>query len=724
MSGARFGTFGGVFTPCVLTILGVIMFLRFGQVVGNAGVIGAVLIVLAAKSITTLTSLSLSSISTNSRVRAGGAYFLISRSLGPEFGGAIGLVFFLAQAISVSMYVIGFTETLLATSLGEGFHPLLTATCVNLVVFACVYIGAGWTIRMQYWIVLVLGLAIVSFLIGGYSSASFATLKANLGSSYSPGENWLTMFALFFPASTGIMAGANMSGDLKDPGRSIPRGTLSAILVTGVVYLIFAILLGAVTDRGTLRDDALVVRSVAWSGPLILAGIYAATLSSALGSMMGAPRILQALARDDLFPALRTFGAASRSGEPRRAILLTFVIAQIGIAIGDLNAVAPVITMFFMITYGFLNLATFYETVARNPSYRPTFRYCHWSLSLLGAIGCAAAMVLMSPTWAVISVLMMAGLIHWIGRRELEATFGDAKSGAAFERARKSLMRLERERYHPKNWRPSILVLSGRAGGRAHLTAYGYWLAGGRGLLTLAQVIVGDTAGHIKRRGAQEAILRKYIRDEELDAFPVVVVAPSLSFGIEATVQCHGIGALRPNLVLIGYRDDLTQIEEFGAILRTLITLQRSVVVARTEVDDNEVSWLAPPGPIDIWWRAEKNGSLMLLLAHLLVQNATWRGREVRVIRVVRSEEGIEETAEFLRSRIAAARINAAPVVLVSEDPFLVLRSTSRASALVMLGFDPPEEGMADLIISTRDLVYGLKNVLFVHSAGEADIEA
>jgi amino acid transporter len=232
---ARFGAFGGVFTPCTLTILGVIMFLRFGEVVGNAGVWSGLVIVLLAKAITTLTALSLSAISTNTRVRGGGAYFLISRSLGVEFGGSIGVVFFVAQATSVAMYVIGFTEALVAAFPAAELSPGLVATLVNIVVFACVFGGAGWAIKVQYAILALLGLALGSFFVGVWVGASWEQLSENLAPDYGIGKDFFVMFALFFPAATGIMAGANMSGDLKKPGRAIPLGTLASIGVTAVI---------------------------------------------------------------------------------------------------------------------------------------------------------------------------------------------------------------------------------------------------------------------------------------------------------------------------------------------------------------------------------------------------------------------------------------------------------------------------------------------------------
>jgi len=722
----RFGTFGGVFTPCTLTILGVIMFLRFGEVVGQAGVWRALLIVALSKVITTLTALSLSAIATNTRVEGGGAYYLISRSLGVEFGGAIGLVFFVAQAVSVAMYVVGFTEALLGTFPSLGLELRLTGTIVNLAVFACVFIGAGWTIKVQYAILAILALSLVSFGIGAGSSATAENLSRNLGAGYGANVGFFAMFALFFPAATGIMAGANMSGDLKDPARAIPRGTLLSIGVTAVIYLVMATLLGAAVPRDELQTNNFIVKSVSWMPLFITLGIFAATLSSALGSMMGAPRILQALARDEVFRRLRPFALGSGPNqEPRRAVVLSFVLAQAGILVGDLDTIAPMITMFFMITYGLINLATFYESITRNPSYRPTFRWSHWSTELLGALGCGAAMFLISPLWAVVSVSAMAALYRYIRRREITVTWGDAKSGAAFERARKALLRLEEERYHPKNWRPSILALSGGAWTRNHLAVHGHWLTAGRGLLTLGQIIPGETGAHLRRRANQETVLRGFIRNQGLSAFPAVLVAPNLELGIEALAQCSGVGALRPNVVLLGWSTDPERAESFATLLRNMAEMERSLVLLRYRKHEGEDPWVVPPGPIDVWWRGKANGHLMLLLAHLLLQNDPWRGRALRLLRVIGSEAGRAEATAHLRDLITAARIDAEPVVIVDQSARAAIRRTSAGSAAVFLGFEPPAEGDEMRFLNSMDgFMAGLGTFILVWSAGEAALDA
>lgn len=722
---AKFGTFGGVFTPCTLTILGVIMFLRYGNVVGNAGLIWAIVILGVSKLITVLTTLSLSAVATNTRVEGGGAYFLISRSLGVEFGGAIGIVFFLAQAISVSMYVIGFTEAF-AASLPDGVAAYfkVVAVIVNTVVFACVYVGAGWTIRLQYFILAILVGSLASFFMGASDTFSFQAMQTNLWASYQSNQDLSTMFALFFPAVTGIMAGANMSGDLKQPSKSIPSGTLWSIITTAIIYGAMAVFLAGSATREALQNEPMIVRDVALYGWLITAGVFAATLSSALGSMMGAPRILQALAKDTIFPKLGLFAAGSGpNSEPRRAILLTFVISTICILAADLNAIAPLITMAFMITYGTINLATFYETITRNPSYRPTFRYSHWATSLAGALGCGAVMVLINWKWAFWSMLIMAGIYYFIYRKQVVSRWGDLNSGLMFERTRKNLLKLEQSLYHPKNWRPIILAMSGGSMNRRYLAVFGHWLTSGHGILNIGQVIIGSAEDQLDRIENQEELLSKFIQKEDLEAFPNVVAAPTLTEGIEYLIQCSGLGALRPNSLLIGWPGEECKAEPLVASLRVIEGLKRNVIIAKFTVEEDP--WLAPSGTIDVWWRGRQNGELMLLLAHLLKQNRKWQNRTIRLMRIVGDEAAREEVVRHLEELAISSRIEVQTEVFVSDQPTAVIQEQSKDSAITFLGFALPEEGTeAQFFQSMENLSREIPRTLLISSIGNMRLES
>jgi amino acid transporter len=721
---SKFGTFGGVFTPNVLTILGVIMFLRFGQITGQAGIGHAILILLCAKLITSLTSVSLAAIATNTRVKGGGAYYLISRSLGVEFGGGIAFVFYLAQSVSVAMYVIGFAEAFVAAFPAVATDQRLVASIANAAVFATVIVGAGWAIRIQYLILLILAGAILSFTIGAAGSLSLDRLVENFSPAYQTGESGLTMFALFFPAATGIMAGANMSGDLRDPGKSLPMGTFLAIGVTGLVYFGLILLLGGAVERDELISNSFIMSDVALWPSLILSGVFAATLSSALGSMLGAPRILQAFARDRIFASLRFLGRGSgRGDEPRRAIVLTVLVSQAAILLGDLNAIAPIITMFFMVTYGTLNLACFYESYSRNPSFRPRFKYHHWTLALTATIGCVVAMILMDAAWAIVSLVAMAALYWAIRRIGIHARWGDVRSGMAFERARQALLSLEREPMHPKNWRPVILALGAASAGRRRIAQYGHWLTAGRGVLSLGQVVGEAGEDRLERIHSVERLMRQTISEQELDAFPAVVVDDDLLAGLKSLLQCHGIGGVRPNTMLLGWSGDPDDIERFANILRLGQGLQRNIIVVKT--GESAESADAPRGEIHIWWHGRRNGPLMLLLAHLLTQNDEFRRRKTRLIHVIPDEAGREQARKHLVELTERARMDVEPMIVVSENDREALLNVSQKAAVIFMGFDPPEVGEHIPFYQDYEvLTEGLPDVILVSSAAGVDLEA
>ncbi|MGE0712919.1 MAG: amino acid permease [Planctomycetota bacterium] len=735
-AGHKLGTFGGVFTPSVLTILGVIMFLRAGFVVGEAGVLGAVLILLIAKSITVLTSLSVSAISTNTEVRGGGAYFMISRVLGAEFGGAIGLALFFAQALSVPFYILGFTEAVTRTFPALAPHFQAITLCSALALFLVAYVGASWAIRTQYVIMAVLATSIV-FMLGGLSGLfSFEQLAANWGPGYTPhdpttpakgGYSFWVVFAIYFPAVTGILAGVNMSGDLEDPARSIPRGTFAAIGVSFLIYLAQAVLMGAAFTREQLIAtpyESLTGSALLGMGMTIAAGVFAASLSSALGSYLGAPRILQAVARDRILP-LRPFAQGSPgSDEPRRALELTAimtlaVLLWAGNEAGgaSLNAVAAIITMFFLYTYGMTNLAAFIEAAGKNPSFRPRFRFFHWSAALLGGLGCVGAAFLIDAVAAVVSLLLILGLLWYLKTRDLEASFGDARRGFVYSSVRNNLLRLRDMPEDPKNWRPTILVLSGNPASRETLVSFAVWLEAGRGIVLMANVLKGTVAQAAQRRRMAENQLNEFCRQKGIQAFPVVAIGDDIPQSLSLLLQTVSLGPIRPNLAMFGWASAAADFANQANLLKIASTSGMSLVLLR----DQGVPAPGEGGRIDVWWRGRQNGELMLLLAHLITRNWEWVRADLRVLRVVDDEKGQEPARDALQELIHAARVDAVAVACLREDRPLaeVIRAHSADASCVILGFALPEAGAEERVhAGFSAILEGLPTTLLVSSSG------
>lgn len=448
----KLGTFAGVFTPSILTILGIILFLRLGYIVGSSGLRDALFIMMLAVAISVLTSFSIAAIATNLKVKGGGVYYLISRTLGAEFGGAIGTVLFLAQSVSIGFYSIGFAE---ATSALLGLtHPFAIQALAAISVLALsviAWFGADWATRSQYIIMAVLVLALAVFVLGAVQHWNAAQLAANWTPSVAAIPFWVA-FAIFFPAVTGFTQGIAMSGDLANPGRSIPYGTFAAVGLSMIVYFGFAILLAA---------DYSIMKRIAVAGPLVDAGVIAATLSSALASLVGAPRILQALAVDDVFPRIRFLAKDDGpSNNPRRAVVLATLIALAVVSLGNLNLIASVVSMFFLVSYGLLNYATYFEAKAAGPSFRPTFRFYHPYVSYVGGLGCLGVMIAIDVLSGVVAVAVVLVIHRYLSQREFPARWADSRRSYHLSLARQHLLAAWAEPEHALNWRPQLPVFS------------------------------------------------------------------------------------------------------------------------------------------------------------------------------------------------------------------------------------------------------------------------
>ena len=733
--GNQFSTFAGVFTPSILTVLGAIMFLRAGYVVGEAGILNAILILCAAEVISLLTAVSMSAIATNTPVAGGGAYFLISRALGPQFGGAIGLALFLAQALSVPFYILAFTNSVVLrfSILAPWF--LAIALGAATVLFVINLISSGAAIRAQYIVMTLLALAIASFLGGALVRFDPAMFQANLGPSYSkPTIGFWVVFAIYFPAVTGILAGVNMSGDLKDPPRSLVRGTMAAIAVGFLIYLLQMILCGGSQPRTDLLErpfEMLVDSALLGTGFLVVGGVFAATISSAVGSYLGAPRVLQALARDRIFPILGVFGRGSKAkDEPRLGLALTLVLtfgvillASGGDSMAAFDLIAAIVTMFFLCTYGMINLAAFVESFGANPSFRPRFRFYHWTTSLLGFAMCLGVMILIDAIVASVAALIIAGIYAFLSRRVFRSAFGDARRGFQYALAVRTLQKLRRMTPHAKNWRPTFLVMAGNTQTHMTLIKYAVWMEGGRGLVTAAQVFSGDLQTFAARVESLRSAMETFLQDNALAVFPEVVFAEDVDEGIRTLAQAHSIGPLKPNTVLFGWPRSEQRADVMIRHVWSIAGLGKSVVIV---VDKGLPAEERRQRRIDIWWRGQENGSLMATLAHLLAQNWEWRDSRIRILRVIKDAAGRESSRQAVRKLVEAARIRAEPRVIVSAEPFSeVFRSHSAKADVVFLGLHPSEdESAAQLYRRVSELLTDMPTTILVHSSGEADLFA
>jgi len=620
----KFGWFEGVYMRCLLNIWGVMLFLRLTWVVGQAGIFEGIGVLVLSNVVTTITTISMSAVSTNGQIKAGGIYYMISRSLGPEFGGAIGLMFTVANSVAVSMYIIGFCESLvdMLYQYVAGFDGFISTNRVHdvrligsvtlVVILALAIVGMEWVTRVQKVLMLLLVFAQIDFIVGtfltptaeqyakGFVGWDSKVASENLWSDYRPGKDgttqtFFTVFSVFFPAVTGIVAGANLSGDLKDPAYSIPKGTLAAIGTTFVTYFIYLIMVGCVavrfasgvveevgfglpganetyyellnvtqpfndcTDRfcdyGTAINQQMMELISAW-GPLIYAGCFAATLSSAITSLEGAPRVLQALAKDKLYPYIETFSVGwGKNNDPIRGYIMVFGISLICILIGDLNVVSGLLSNFFVAAYALINFSVFHASITKSPGWRPGFKYYNKWVSLLGTVLCVVVMFLMDHVTALITFIIIIFLYVCVSVRKPEVNWGSSTQAQAFVTALKASQTLSKVNDHVKNYRPKIMVLSGDPSDRPSLIDFANLITKRLSLLSTTH-IVKDTSIDWKVLEGNKNRSQQWLIANKIKAFHALTRNESFSDGVRSAIELQGLGKLSPNMMLCGFKEN------------------------------------------------------------------------------------------------------------------------------------------------------------------------
>ncbi|PNF22995.1 hypothetical protein B7P43_G10392 [Cryptotermes secundus] len=585
----------------------------------------------------------MSAVCTNGQIKGGGIYYMISRSLGPEFGGAIGLMFTLANSVAVSMYIVGFCESLqdllrtFGTTLIDGasndIRVVGLVTLIGILVLAIV--GMDWVTRTQMCLLFVLIASQIDFMVGsflgpqddeeiakGFVGYNSETFRSNLGPDYRNYEgvdhDFFSVFAVFFPAVTGIVAGANLSGDLKDPSSAIPVGTLLAIFVTFLSYIGYAFMMGGCvlrtasgnvteylqvkgepdewavfsncTDRSCLyglHNDSQAMELASSWGPLIYGGCFAATLSSAIASLVGAPRVLQALAKDKLYPFIGFFSKGhGANNDPVRGYVLVFVISFGCILIAQLNAIAPLLSNFFLAAYALINFSVFHASISKSPGWRPAFKYYNAWVSLAGTLLCIAVMFLMSWVMALITFVVVITLYLYVSYRKPEVNWGSSTQAHSYSSALKAMLELNRVEEHVKNFRPQVLVLTGMPGSRPPLVDFAYLITKGLSLLVCADILKGT---HSQR--VHDALTRKayhWLIRHKVKAFFNIVEDDSFEAGSQALMQISGLGKLRPNMILMGYKGnwrtcDREELKQYFNVIHNALDRYLAVGILRVQ---------------------------------------------------------------------------------------------------------------------------------------------
>lgn len=639
----RFGWIKGVMIRCMLNIWGVILYLRLPWITAQAGIALTWLIILMSVTVTSITGLSISAISTNGKVKSGGTYFLISRSLGPELGGSIGLIFAFANAVAVAMHTVGFAETVrdllrdYDATIVDPTNDIRIVGIITVVALLGISLaGMEWEAKAQVLFFIVIMISFINYLVGTFIPATeekkakgFFSYRADIfAENFVP--NWrgqdgsfFGMFSIFFPSATGILAGANISGDLKDPTVAIPRGTLMAIFWTTVSYLVISATIGScvIRDASGSANDSFIgeatnciglgcgygmnftectlnqnckyglinyyqaMSMVSGFAPLVTAGIFGATLSSALACLVSAPKVFQCLCKDNLYPLIGFFGKGyGKNNEPIRGYLLTFLIASAFILIGELNTIAPIISNFFLCSYALINFSCFHASITNSPGWRPSFKYYSKWASLFGAVVSVVIMFLLAWESALIAIGIVIFLLAYVLYKKPAANWGSSVQAGSYNMALSYCVGLNQVEDHIKNFRPQCLVLTGPPNFRPALVDFVGTFTKKQSLMMCGNIIIGPRKQKLQELNPEGHI--KWLNKRKIRAFYTGLIADDLRSGAQMLVQATGLGQMKPNVLFLGYKKNWhtshpSNVESYVAILHDALDFNYGLCLLR-----------------------------------------------------------------------------------------------------------------------------------------------
>ncbi|RXM33031.1 Solute carrier family 12 member 3 [Acipenser ruthenus] len=753
----RFGWVKGVMIRCMLNIWGVILYLRLPWITGQAGIGLTWVIVLLSSSITGITGLSTSAIATNGKVKGGGTYFLISRSLGPELGGSIGLIFAFANAVAVAMHTVGFAETVrdllreYDSTMVDPTNDIRIIGVITVTILLGISLaGMEWEAKAQVLFFFVIMISFVNYIVGTIipatpekQSKGFFSYQAGIFSENfvpdwrGPDGSFFGMFSIFFPSATGILAGANISGDLKDPAVAIPRGTMLAIFWTTVSYLTISATIGSCVLRdasGNINDTIEMppigcegldcsygwnftecaknhncqhgllnyyqtISMVSGFAPLITAGIFGATLSSALACLVSAPKVFQCLCKDNLYPLIGFFGKGyGKNDEPIRGYMLTYVIAVGFILIAELNTIAPIISNFFLCSYALINFSCFHASITNSPGWRPSFKYYSKWASLLGAIISVVIMFLLTWWAALIAIGIVIFLLGYVLYTRPAINWGSSVQASSYNRALSCSVGLNEVDDHIKNYRPQCLVLTGAPGFRPAMVDLVGTFTKNLSLMTCGNVIIGPRKQKMPEVSRADRHV-KWLNNRKSKSFYTGIVADDLRSGVQILMQASGLGRMKPNVLVMGFKnnwksDNPSNMENYIGIIHDafdfnygicLLRMKEGLDISRTmqahvnpgfEAGDDShgngsvaaytVNGTLDPEAlvaeqqtttvfqsqqgkktIDIYWLFD-DGGLTLLIPYLLTRKKRWRNCKVRVFVAGQLNRMDEERKAFI----------------------------------------------------------------------------
>lgn len=706
----KFGTVKGVFIPDVLQMIGVILFMRLGWILGHVGMVQMGVIIALASTLLLLTSLSMTAIVTNMKMRGGGSYYLISRSLGIEFGSAIGVLQCLSQFCSIALCTTGFCLSLSELFPDVPVYMLKIATLSTLVCIS--YFSTDLALKTQALIFLLLFTAI-SCIFWGYSGTPTTLPPLSTTTTLS----FWTAFAMFFPATTGIESGMAMSGDLRNPARSLPIGTLAAVVTVFVLYFSIAMFLSQNATLEYLRDYPFLLYYTNKYSFLILLGVWAATLSSAMGAILGGPRVMQAIAKDGVLPKFLAKGYGPTQ-QPRTATLLVYLLATVLTLFSEINQIIPMMTMVCLVSYGLINFIAFFESFLKNPSWRPTFQV-HWGFSLIGTIGCFSAMLLINSGATFVVLALVILLCIWTSNRKIGNNLDDIRYSLYSYFVHKGTVKLSRFEKGAKNWRPHILALFDKAAVQKNLAFFAHAINQEKGFLTFGACLKIPT---------DETTLKMHLNEFKIPSHLHINSHEKPVIAADQMIKNYGFGHLKPNTILFSIPSQFEP-QEFVKLILDIHAQKKNIVLLKdeTQMDYIYSDPMKINKEINLWWRGKYPGNfeLCLALAYLLQQSRLWKKAKIHLKMIAKDEKNRQELVdqfEKYRSKLRIKNLEFSPILDSNTDFFTNLYS--QKADLTFLGLKRPTqettvEEYTDYYLKLLETTQETKNIAYVLSGEE-----
>jgi amino acid transporter len=712
----KFGTIKGVYIPDVLQMIGVILFMRLGWILGHVGMVTMGSIIVLSSTLILLTSLSMTAIVSNMKIKGGGSYYIISRSLGVEFGGAIGVLQCVSQLCSIALCVTGFSLSIHEVFPDVSLSLLKGVTLTALILVS--YFSTSFALKTQILIFVTL-LTSISAIFWGWQEVpeTLPLLPTNPSMTF-----WLA-FSLFFPATTGIESGMCMSGDLRNPARSLPLGTITSVLTVFVIYFGITLFLSHSASPEYLRSYPFLLYYINRFGPLVLLGVWAATLSSALGAILGGPRVMQAIAKDGILPKFMAKGFGP-TNQPRAATLVVFALAMVLVMFTDINQIIPIMTMSCLVSYSLINFIAFMEAFMKNPSWRPTFRI-PTLIPLIGGMGCLIAMFLINSGAAFIALLLVVALCFWTSSRKITANWDDLRYSIYSYFIHMGTVKLSNVEKSAKNWRPHILALFDTPAIQKNMAFFAHAINQEKGFLTF-----GTCLEEPQHQLAAE--LKLHLKGFHIPSHVHINASDKLIHAADQMIKNYGFGNLKPNTIFFSLPSKF-ETADFVRLLLNIHSQKKNIVLLK---DDSQTDYLytdlsKQKKQINLWWRGKnsENFEFSLALAFLLHQSKLWPSSKINVKMVIKDEEGNQELfdqfAEY-RSQLRMKNLEFFPIMNSDQDFFSNLQQESKSADLTFLGLKHPDEttlveDYTDYYLKLLENTQGISNIAYVLSGEQVE---